>query len=121
MKIKKSEWWRSPICAMTRQVAKAARGQALPGEDPDLAEHAAVIRRLSLRFLRDTIEIGRRLCLAKEKVGHGNLKDNVGEDGWGKWLQREFAWSQDTASNFTNLYQLFEDGKFRTVRNLPNL
>jgi hypothetical protein len=76
----KAEWWRSPICATTRQVAKAAREQAQQaGEDPDLAEHAAVIRRLSLRCLRDTIEIGRRLCVAKDKVGHG---------GWGTGLSR---------------------------------
>jgi hypothetical protein len=115
---KQSEWWRFPICATT--LAKAAREQAQQaGADPDLAEHAAVIRRLSLRCLRDTIEIGRRLYEAKDKVPHGNRTGQ--EEGWGDWLQREFAWSQDTASNLINVYKLFQEDKFRNVRNLENL
>jgi hypothetical protein len=112
-KTNSTEWWQWPACPTTRQVAKAARAQAQQaGKDPDLAEDAAVIRRLSLRCLRDSIEMGRRLTRDKVKVGHGR---------WGEWLADEFDWSQDTASNLINLYKFFQDGKFRTVRNLENL
>ena len=50
------------ICSTTRKVINEARERAAQtGEDPDVAEHAAVIRRLSKRAITDIIEIGRRL------------------------------------------------------------
>ena len=100
-----------PLCSTSRKVIKQARARAQQaGEDPALAEHAAMIRKLGKRVVDDIIEIGRRLQKAKDLVGHG---------GWAAWLEREFDWSQDTASNFINVYMLSQqDPKFRTVRNL---
>jgi hypothetical protein len=72
-----------------------------------LAEHAAVIRVLGKRVVRDVIEIGQRLVQCKEIAGHG---------GWLPWLEREFEWSEDTAERYMAVAKLGE--KFRTVRNL---
>jgi hypothetical protein len=71
-----------------------------------LAEHAAEIRRLHKRVIADVIEIGRRLTECKKIVGHG---------AWLPWLTREFSWSDRTARNFM---QLFELSKLETVSNL---
>lgn len=102
-----------PLCSTSQKIIKQARDQAQQaGEDPVLAEHAAMIRRLGKRVVKDVIEIGRRLQEAKDLVGHG---------GWTAWLEREFDWSQDTASNFIKLYTLSQDPKFQTVRNLDDL
>ena len=61
------------LCSTSRKVIKEARARAQQAsEDPALAEHAAMIRRLGKRVVEDIIDIGRRLTLAKELVGHGN-------------------------------------------------
>ena len=65
--------------------------------DPVLAEHVAEIRRLGKRAIEDVIEIGRRLTVCKEIVGHGN---------WLSWLDREFGWSEGTALNFMHVHEL---------------
>ena len=72
-----------PLCSTSQKVVKQARDQALAtGDDPKLAEHAAMIRRLGKRVIADIIEIGRRLQEAKALVGHGS---------WEAWLEREFS------------------------------
>jgi hypothetical protein len=62
-----------------------------------LAAHAAVIRNLGKRVVRDVIEIGRRLAECKQLIGHG---------GWLLWLEREFRWSEQTARNYIALHEL---------------
>jgi hypothetical protein len=54
----------------------------------------------------DVIEIGRRLTEAKAMCRHGE---------WLPWLDKEFGWSDDTALNFTRVYEM---DKSRTVRDL---
>lgn len=62
-----------------------------------VAEHAAVIRALGKRVIRDIIEIGRRLSDAKQALGHGNFLP---------WLEREFRWDERTARNFMQVNEL---------------
>ncbi|WP_426615365.1 DUF3102 domain-containing protein [Bradyrhizobium sp. McL0616] len=75
--------------------------------DPILAEHAAVIRTLGKRVIGDVIEIGRLLTEVKQIVGHGN---------WLPWLEREFAWTDETARRFMNVHELA--GKSHSLLNL---
>ena len=94
-------------CKTTSDTIKAARARAAQtGDNPVLAEHAAVIRRLGKRVLVDTIEIGKRLTEAKKIVGHGK---------WAEWLKKEFGWSADTALNFM---RIFAESKSRNFRDL---
>ncbi|MGJ5049946.1 DUF3102 domain-containing protein [Bradyrhizobium oligotrophicum] len=62
-----------------------------------LAEHAAVIRALGKRVIRDIIEIGRRLIDSKQRLGHGNFLP---------WIEREFGWSEQTARNFMQVQEV---------------
>jgi hypothetical protein len=68
-----------------------------PLDNPILAEHAAEIRRLGKRVVEDVIEIGRLLTEAKEIAGHGN---------WLPWLEREFKWTEMSATRFMNVYEM---------------
>ena len=61
------------------------------------------IRGLMKRTVESIFEIGQRLIVVKERLGHGRF---------GSWLETEFEWSQDTASNFINVAKKFG--------NLPN-
>jgi len=80
-----------------------------PLDNPALAEHAAEIRRLGKRVVRDVIEIGERLTKCKALAGHGN---------WLPWLEREFGWTDDTALNFMRAHELAKSRNFRDL-NLP--
>jgi len=62
-----------------------------------LAEHSTAIRALGKQTVENIIEIGRRLTLCKEMVGHGN---------WLPWLDHEFGWSADTAERFIQVHTL---------------
>ncbi len=98
------------LCNRLRGVTRAAADRAKQeGQDPVLAEHAAAIHTLSKRVVKDIVEIGRRLTLSKERVGHGN---------WAAWLETEFAWSEGSALNFTRVYQLAEDYKSKNFTDL---
>jgi len=81
-----------------------------------LAKHADFIRTLGKRVVKDIIEIGRRLTLVKEQVGHGHYID---------WLEKEFDWSEGTALNFMQVYKLVEELKSKnknfTDLNIANL
>jgi hypothetical protein len=100
------------LCATSRKVIKEARERAAQtGENPDLVAHAAMIRRLGKRVLEDIVHIGCRLKEAKDIVGHG---------GWGKWLQTEFGWSEDTAQNFMRVYGLSKNRNFRDLEIAPS-
>jgi hypothetical protein len=74
--------------------------------DPGLVEHAASIRRLGKRVVADVVEIGSRLAECKRICGHGN---------WLPWLEREFAWTEQTALNFMRVAEL---NKSKTVLDL---
>jgi len=49
------------------------------------------------------IEIGRRLADCKERVGHGR---------WLPWLQREFGWTEMTATRFINVHEMSKSENF---------
>jgi hypothetical protein len=85
-------WWAMPLCETSRRTIREARQRAQQtGQNAELAEHAAMIRRLGKRVIEDIIHIGHRLTKAKDLVDHG---------GWEDWLREEFGWSADTALNF---------------------
>ena len=46
--------------------------------------------------ISNSIEIGRRLCEAKELVEHGQ---------WGKWLEKKVDYSKTTANNLMKIFQ----------------
>lgn len=57
---------------------------------------AAEIRALTASMLSTIIEIGRRMCQAKEMLPHGEF---------GAWVKKETGYSQSTANNFMRLFQ----------------
>lgn len=57
---------------------------------------AAEIRALTSTMLSNIIEIGRRMCEAKEMVPYG---------AFGEWLEKNTGYSSSTANNFMRLYQ----------------
>ena len=75
-------------------------------------------RQAQRMILGYAIEIGRRLCEAKEMLAHGQ---------WGDWLKTEVEFSQSTAQNFMRIFEeygdsqtsLFGDAKSQTLGNLP--
>ena len=81
------------------------------------AEIVAITRQTQLMILHSAIEVGRRLCEAKEQVAHG---------GWGEYLKNEVNISVFTANNFMRVFKefgddqmpLFGDAKFQTFGNL---
>ena len=56
---------------------------------------AAEIRTFTASMLNNVIEIGRRLCEAKEMLPHGQF---------GAWIQENTGYSVSTANNFMKLY-----------------
>jgi hypothetical protein len=66
-------------------------------KNPILAEHAAAIRALGKRVVRDVIEIGERLTECKRVAGHGH---------WLPWLDQEFGWTDETAYRFIRVAEL---------------
>jgi hypothetical protein len=70
-------------------------------DNPILAEHAAEIRRLGNRVIKDVIEIGQRLAESREI-----LKE---EGCWRSWLKDELGWSPQTAGRFIQVYELSGD------------
>jgi hypothetical protein len=65
-------------------------------------EHAAAIRRLGKQTIENIIEIGRHLTEAKRIVGPGN---------WLPWLDREFGWTEMTATRFIHVFELSKSNK----------
>lgn len=89
----------------------AAAVKAVPtvSDDPIVAEHVTQIRHLHKRAIEDIIEIGRRLIECRAIIGHGN---------WLDFLAREFGWTDRTARNYINAFELVRDRKLETVSNL---
>ena len=80
---------------------------------------AAEIRALTASMLANIIEIGRRMCQAKEILPHGQF---------GEWVKNETGYSQSTANNFMKLFQEYgaaqeslfgAEVKSQTFGNLP--
>jgi outer membrane murein-binding lipoprotein Lpp len=72
----------------------------------------AAAERIKLRLKRtveDIIEIGRELTAAKEQLPHGQFLP---------WIAAEFEMSQQTANNFTAVYERFGNGKLPIISNL---
>ncbi|WP_018305438.1 DUF3102 domain-containing protein [Desulfitobacterium hafniense] len=61
-------------------------------------------------ILQGSIEIGLRLCEAKEMLPHGE---------WGKWLEKSVEYSHDTAANLMKIYREYGNSNFESIRNLP--
>mgnify|MGYP004520953291 CR=1 FL=1 len=59
------------------------------------AEIKMLQRQTERLVLEYAIEVGRRLCEAKELLPHGE---------WGKWLKEEVSFSQSTANNLMKIY-----------------
>ncbi len=79
----------------------------MPSTDTALAEHAAVIRALARRTVRDTIEIGQRLIEVRARLPHGECLP---------WIASEFGWSQRTAYRLVQIAESF-GSKLATVAN----
>lgn len=64
-------------------------------------QHQTVeIRQLGQRVIQDVYDIGQKLILVKEKMGHGSFTN---------WLVAEFGWSERTAQRFMNVAQVLND------------
>ena len=74
------------------------------GTSQFVLEQTGEIRGLMKRTAQGIVEIGQKLIEVKAKLGHGRFGD---------WLEAEFDWSWDTASNFMRVAQRFgDDPKF---------
>lgn len=69
--------------------------------DEIVIEINTIRRQAMTQMLYASVEIGRLLCEAKDKLPHGM---------WGEWLENNFAYSQSTANNFMKLYRNYGDG-----------
>jgi hypothetical protein len=93
---------------MRSRPKRATQAQA----DLILQKHADQIRSLAKRTVEDIVKIGRLLTAAKKRIPHG---------GWLSWLQREFGWSADTATNYMNVYKVSRRPGFRKIRNMAKV
>lgn len=80
---------------------------------------AGEIRALTATMLTNIVEIGRRLCEAKELLPHGEF---------GKWVTEQTGYSSSTANNFMRLFSEYADQQFsifgasvncQSIGNLP--
>lgn len=74
-----------------------------------IAAEIVVIRDQTKRLvLAASVEIGRRLCEAKELLHHGE---------WGRWLEEKVAYSQSTAGNLMRIYREYGDEQIKIGEN----
>src|SRR3954452_6491386 len=69
-----------------------------------LDERAIRIRGLVAVARHTFIEIGRELIAASDEVPQGE---------WGRWLNQEFQWTDDTARNFMKVAEVFGSRRLR--------
>jgi hypothetical protein len=74
-----------------------------------LCEHANAIRDLRKKTIESVCEIGRRLSEAKKIVGRGR---------WVPWLEKEFDWTDRTATNFIRVYEMVAKRNFENFSKL---
>ena len=85
--------------------------------DEITAEIVTITRQTQTMILHSAIEVGRRLCEAKEQVPHGE---------WGDYLRDRVSFSPSSANNFMRIFKeygsdqmpLFGDSKSQTFGNL---
>ena len=85
--------------------------------DAITAEIITITRQTQTMILHSAIEVGRRLCEAKERVPHGE---------WGNYLRDKVDFSPSSANNFMRVFKeygdnqisLFGDAKSQTFGNL---
>lgn len=66
-----------------------------------ITQEIIFLREQTQRQVLDSfVEIGRRLCEAKELLNHGE---------WGKWLSDEVSFSQSSANNLMRIYREYGD------------
>ncbi|MBQ9635745.1 MAG: DUF3102 domain-containing protein, partial [Acidaminococcaceae bacterium] len=88
--------------AQREEILNEVQGAEFTERTPEIV--AAEIRQIADQtrkmVLNNSIEIGKRLCEAKEMVPHGE---------WGNWLDRSVNFSQSTANNFMKIYTEYGD------------
>ncbi|MBQ5343847.1 MAG: DUF3102 domain-containing protein [Acidaminococcaceae bacterium] len=99
----------SKVTTEESKITQFANGQNNAIVDTDLVERtpeivAAEIRQIADQtrkmVLNSSIEIGKRLCEAKEMVPHGE---------WRNWLEKEVNFRQSTANNLMRIYTEYGD------------
>jgi hypothetical protein len=94
----------------TRLLATSSRIPVVTDDDAFLVEKAEQIWVLRKKVGNDLVAIGRHLTEVKERF----------PGRYGAWLQKEFAWSESTARNFVNVYELSKADPQRVADlNLP--
>jgi len=92
---------------------KKSKPAATAAVEDLLRENAAAIHTIcdGIRKLSTdgAIEIGRLLSVVQKKVSHGD---------WLRWLKEEFDWSDRSARNFINVYELLQTTKLENFSNL---
>lgn len=71
-------------------------------EERTLGIVAAEIRALTASMLCNVIEIGRRMCEAKEMLGHGEFLP---------WIEEHTGYSKSTANNFMRLFKEYGESQ----------
>lgn len=72
---------------------------ALPEDDRAVViDHTAAIKGRKRALEENTLAIGRMLTDVKTRLPYGQF---------GRWLEQEFAWSQDTAGRLMRIHQVF--------------
>ena len=74
-------------------------------------EIISLTRQAQVNAVHYACEIGKRLCEAKEQVGHG---------AWGEWLKTEVDYSQSTAENFMKIYREYGSNQMSLFSDLSN-
>lgn len=80
----------------TGNVTLAAPAASVVAAPRTLDMVAAEIRTFTASMLNNIIEIGRRMCEAKEMLPHGKF---------GEWIKENTGYSRSTANNFMRVYQ----------------
>lgn len=74
-------------------------------------EIISLTRQAQVNAVHYACEIGKRLCEAKEQVGHG---------AWGEWLKTEVDYSQSTAENFMKIYREYGSNQMSLFSDFSN-
>lgn len=74
-------------------------------------EILSLTRQAQVNAVHYACEIGKRLCEAKEQVGHGS---------WGEWLKTEVEYSQSTAENFMKIYREYGSDQMSLFSDFSN-
>ena len=93
--------------SLLKEMMEHMESTPAPVEQNQLGQLVAEIKILSQQTAANIIEIGKRLKMAKEHVGHGE---------WGNWIESNFEMSHKTANRFMQAAEQF--GNSSTMTNL---